>query len=418
MKKKILAISDHPLQPTGVAYQTRLMIEGLLETGKYQFMSFAGAREHEDYRPQIPEDWKEDWIIIPVDNYGTPDEVRQAVTQWKPDLLWFMTDPRSFYWLFDIEHEIRPKCPMVYYHVWDNYPIPKFNKPFYESCDAIGTISELTDDIVKTLSPSVKSKFIPHGIESHFYKPLETEEKKRRREETFGEHGEKMLLFWNNKNFRRKLPGTLLKYFKDFCDEYGEDKVSLVMHTKTQAAEGQNLRGIVEDLGLKKGQVFFHEDFLTEEQLGEFYALCDVGINIADAEGWGLSVTESLFSGLPVIATKTGGMQGQLKDGDNVLGVLLEPDAQALIGSQTVPYIHEDRVSSEKVTKAIKEMLDLWYNKEEFNKLSKRCREVALERYDSKKYQQEWIDFIEEVIQENGSWETRKNYKNFRVKVL
>ena len=49
------------------------------------------------------------------------------------DILWFMTDPRFYQWLWQIENEIRQNVPMVYYHVWDNYPYPKFNKVYYDS---------------------------------------------------------------------------------------------------------------------------------------------------------------------------------------------------------------------------------------------------------------------------------------------
>ena len=50
----------------------------------------------------------------------------------RPDVLWFMTDPRFYGWLWEIENEVRTHMPMVYYHVWDNYPYPHFNKPYYD----------------------------------------------------------------------------------------------------------------------------------------------------------------------------------------------------------------------------------------------------------------------------------------------
>ena len=68
--------------------------------------------------------------------------------------MWIMTDPRFWPWLWEIENEIRSVVPLVYYHVWDNHPAPKFNKVFYESNDLIATISKLTDDIVKEVSPA------------------------------------------------------------------------------------------------------------------------------------------------------------------------------------------------------------------------------------------------------------------------
>jgi hypothetical protein len=54
--------------------------------------------------------------------------IRSIIRNEKPDILWFMTDPRFWGWLWMIEHEIRALVPMVYYHVWDNYPPPQFNR--------------------------------------------------------------------------------------------------------------------------------------------------------------------------------------------------------------------------------------------------------------------------------------------------
>ena len=132
-KIKILTISDMPLSPSGVGTQTKYMIEALLKTGKYQVISLGGAIKHPSYEPIRTEQYKEDWLILPVDAYGSQDMIRSIMRTEKPDLLWFMTDPRFFGWLWDMENEIRPNIPMVYYHVWDNKPYPNFNKPFYDS---------------------------------------------------------------------------------------------------------------------------------------------------------------------------------------------------------------------------------------------------------------------------------------------
>ena len=71
-KIKILAISDHPLSPSGVGIQTRYMIEALLKTGRYQFVCLGGAIKHDSYEPMKIEGWEDDWVVFPVDGYGNP----------------------------------------------------------------------------------------------------------------------------------------------------------------------------------------------------------------------------------------------------------------------------------------------------------------------------------------------------------
>ena len=164
MKKKILTISDHPLSPSGVGTQTKNVITALLKTGDYQVISLAGAIKHKDYQPQKLEEYGDDWLIFPVDGYGTKDLVRSVLRTEKIDLVWIMTDPRFWSWLWEIDDEIRSCCPLMYYHVWDNYPYPTYNRKHYLSNDVIATISKVTDDIVATVAPEVERVNIPQAV--------------------------------------------------------------------------------------------------------------------------------------------------------------------------------------------------------------------------------------------------------------
>ena len=168
-KIKILTLGDHPLAPSGVGIQSRLFIEGLLNTGKYEFITLAGAHQHEDYTPMQTEQYGDKWKIYPIDGYGSPEVMRSVLRTERPDIVWMMTDPRWWSWLWQIEDEVRPLAPMVYYHVWDNYPYPTFNKTYYNSNDAIATISKVTSDIVKTVAPDVHEKYIPHAVDPNVF---------------------------------------------------------------------------------------------------------------------------------------------------------------------------------------------------------------------------------------------------------
>ena len=116
-KIKVLTISDHPLSPSGVGTQTKYVIVELLKTGRYEFVSLGGAIKHESYQPVQIEEFKNSWTIFPIDGYGDPDTIRSILRTQKPDILWFMTDPRFYGWLWQAENEIRSLVPMVYYHV-------------------------------------------------------------------------------------------------------------------------------------------------------------------------------------------------------------------------------------------------------------------------------------------------------------
>lgn len=412
-KMKILTISDSPLAPSGVGTQTNYMIQSLLKTGKYTFISIGGAIKHQDYKPIKTEEWGDDWLIIPVDGYGTPEQMRSLIRQEKPDALWFMTDPRFFGWLWEIEDEIRPLCPMIYYHVWDNLPYPHFNEPLYSSNDVIATISKVTDEVVRNVSTEVECIHIPHAVPEDLFVKLPDNVIADLRRDNLKEDKDKFICFWNNRNARRKHSGTLIYWWKTFLDRVGYDKAKLIMHTDVRDPYGQNLQAIIESLGLTNGEVVFSQQKLQTSEMASFYCMADVTVNISDAEGFGLSTLESLSCGTPIIVNMTGGLQEQVTDGEEWFGVGIEPCSKAVIGSQEIPYIYEDRISEEDFVNALEKMYNM--SPEERNELGLKGREHVLNNYSFKLYAERWDELFQNVKEKHGSWDTRKNHSTWHL---
>jgi glycosyltransferase involved in cell wall biosynthesis len=409
-KIKIMTISDMPFAPSGVGTQTRYIIEGMLKTGKYQFVSLGGAMKHPNHNPIKTEEWGEDWVTFPVDGYGSQEIVRSILRQEKPDILYFMTDPRFWGWLWEIENEIRPLMPMVYYHVWDNYPYPDYNKKFYESNDLIATISKVTDDIVKTVAPSVKSIYLPHAVNTESFRKYDEEQVTPFVMNSFGDKydPDKFIFFWNNRNARRKQSGSLIFWFNDFLKKVGKDKACLVMHTEVKDQHGQDLQAIIENLGLTNSEVLFSQNKVSPDKLALIYNMVDCTVNISDAEGFGLATLESLSCGTPIIVSMTGGLQEQIRaPGDaKEYGVGIYPASKAIIGSQDIPWIYEDRLSGDDVVDAMETMY--YMDKEERTKLGLAGRKHVMENYNFETFNRTWVETLVSLHEEEGSWETRK----------
>ena len=412
----ILTLSDSPLAPSGVGTQTNYMIQSLLKTGKYKFISLGGAIKHQDYKPIKFNEWGDDWVVIPVDGYGTPEQIRSLVRTEKPDALWFMTDPRFWGWLWEIEDEIRPLCPMVYYHVWDNYPFPRFNEPYYSSNDVVATISKVTDDIVKNVSPDVECVYIPHAVPSETFKPFPDEVVQQLRADNFGPDKDKFLCFWNNRNARRKQSGTLIYWWKKFLDKVGHDKAKLIMHTDVRDPYGQNLQAIIESVGLTNGEVLFSQNKVDTKAMAAFYNMADCTVNISDAEGFGLATLESLSCETPIVVTMTGGLQEQVTDGKDWFGIGIEPTAKSVIGSQEIPYIYEDRINEDDFVDALEKIYNM--TQEERSALGAKGRKHVLDNYSFEGYTQNWDDLFQRIHKEHGSWETRKGYNTWTLKEI
>jgi hypothetical protein len=155
-KKKILLLSDDLRMHSGVATMSRELVLGTLH--HYDWVQIAGAIKHPDQGKIV--DMKDacdklsgrsdNYLkLYPVDGYGDEEVLYQIMALEKPDAIMHFTDPRFWGWLYNIEHQIRSKIPLTYLTIWDDLPYPMWNKPFYQSCDSLFSISKQTHNINK-----------------------------------------------------------------------------------------------------------------------------------------------------------------------------------------------------------------------------------------------------------------------------
>ena len=405
-KKKILILSDHALSTSGVGCQSRFLIEGLLEKGGWTVRQFGAAVKHTDYRTVVVND---DFIIKPIDGFGNKDLIRQTLATEKPDVLLIFTDPRFFIWLWEIEDEVHQVCPIAYWHVWDNYPAPEFNKVLYESTDLINCHSYLTYEMVKEMVPD-RTNFIPHSLPEDIFYPLPKLERFQLRTQAIGpERADHFVAFWVNRNAKRKRPADVLWAWKIFMDrlkeEKGHQKATLLMHTDPHDQEGPNLLAVTEMLGIKEHVVFSNQR-VEFSQMNAYHNLCDVCVQISYAEGFGLSTLEAMQTGVPIIAVKTGGLTRQVVDHRDLSenGVALDVEYKTLVGSQSVPYIYEDFVSVETVADALMKMYDMGPEKRE--QLGKKARDYVLSEFSYQKTVDMWHDSLSDII---DNWKKKYN---------
>ena len=278
-KFKVLVLSDHALSTSGVGTQTRHLIEGLLQKKKWSFRQFGAALKHQDYRTIVV---NEDFIIKPIDGFGTPEMLRVALATEKPDLIFIFTDPRFFTWLFDMEDEIHQVCPIVWWHVWDNYPYPDFNDAFYEATDLINCHSHMTYTMVSEKYPE-KTNFVPHSLPDNLFFKMKDSEVLENKITLLGEDRKDHFVgIWVNRNAKRKRPSDLLESWSIFLDElqkkHGHRNATLIMHTEPTDSEGPNLFKVTEVLGIQDN-VFFSRDRIEFEKMNVLYNITDFCIN-------------------------------------------------------------------------------------------------------------------------------------------
>lgn len=450
-RKKILLLCDDIRVHSGIAHMGRELV--INTAHHYNWVNLGGAVKHPEkgQRFDLSEDTNKQARIqdssvtlYPTDGYGNPDIIRQLIQTEKPDAIFLITDPRYWVWLFQMENEIRKHIPIVYLNIWDDYPAPLYNETFYESCDALLGISKQTVNINKlVLGSKSKNKiieYVPHGVNQEVFRPLSKEEKSSKeflefKNQIFQGKEFDFVLFFNSRNIRRKqIPDTILA-FRHFVDRLPKEqakKCLLLLHTQPVDEHGTDLNAVIDLLCPEEYcNVLFTGGMFDTQRMNWLYNLADGQILLTSNEGWGLSLTEALLVGLPIIANVTGGMQDQMrfvKDGkwmdfdedfpSNHRGTIKEhgewafpvyPTSRSLVGSVPTPYIFDDRCEPEDAAGMIE---DLYYlGAEERQRRGNVGREWALSDeagFTSEKMGNRVIKYVDELF---NTWQPREKYE-------
>ena len=404
-KKKILLLSDDLRVHSGIATMSKEFVVGTAHL--YDWVQLGAAVKHPEEGKvfDVSNDVnKEAGItdasvkIYACSGYGNAQLLQQIMNIERPDAILHFTDPRFWQWLYAIEHELRQLLPLMYYNIWDDLPYPFWNEPFYESCDLIMNISRQTQNIVKNVlrkypKPDWAVQWVPHGVNEKKYYPItplhaDNEEYQNFVRDFKSKHPHEFLVFWNNRNIRRKQPGDVILAFKEFCDKLSSEQASkctLLMHTQISDPNGTDLNAVKETIA-PDCNIIFSNTGINQKQLNFYYNIADVTLNIASNEGFGISWCESLHAGTPIINNVTGGLQDGCRF-ETEDGKWIEFDTQfstnhdatykthgewckpvfpanrSLQGSPMTPYIFDDRCDFKDVADAIKYWHDMMPDK-------------------------------------------------------
>jgi glycosyltransferase involved in cell wall biosynthesis len=451
-RKKILLICDDIRVPSGVATVGRELV---LNTAQhFNWVNIGGALQHPEQGKKLDLSQDTDANIgltdssvymYPVNGYGDANLIRQLIKIEKPDAIFLITDPRYFIWLFQIEGEIRKQIPIVYLNIWDDYPAPMYNQAFYESCDALLAISKQTKNINElVLGDKAKNKiieYVPHGLNHDIFKPLDKNDKSLIdfKKKLFGNKEYDFVLFFNSRNIRRKqIPDTMLAYrlFIDQLPIEQAKKCAFVLHTHIVDDNGTDLAA-VQELLLNGDQynIIFTPGVMDSNDMNLLYNCSDAQILLTNNEGWGLSLTEAILVGNPIIANVTGGMQDQMRFSidnkwinfsadfpSNHNGTIKEhgewafpvyPTNRSIQGSPLTPYIWDDRCNAEDAAKQIMNVYSL--DKEERIARGLKGREWALSDeagFTGEKMGQKVIKTLDTLF---ATWKPREKYEFINV---
>jgi len=447
-RKKILFLSDDMRVTSGVGVMSREIVEGTAH--HFNWVQVGAGVNHPEMGKTIDVSDsinKEVGIddsyvrIYPYNGYGDSRLIRQLIEIEKPDAILHFTDPRYWIWLYQMEHELRQKMPILYYNIWDDLPYPKYNQPYYMSCDSLFSISKQTYNINKhVLGPDNPRHlaYIPHGINTKRFHPLPNEEVQETRKKLFGDAEVDYVVLYNSRNIRRKQTSDIIYAFKVFVSRLTEEqrkKVRLVMHTQPIDENGTDLIAVIRDVTPEiENNIVFSANRVESGFLNHLYNIADVTINMSSNEGFGLGTCESIIAGTPIIVNVTGGLQDQcgfMDDEGNYLdpekhftydwgsnhdgryqkhgewAFPMFPTNRSIQGSPMTPYIFDDRASFDDAAARMMEVYNL--GREERKRRGELGRQYALNHG---KFTAEHMcnSFIEHINKGLDNWVPRKRF--------
>ena len=262
---------------------------------------------------------------------------------------------------------------------------------------------------------------IPHGVNINKYAPVTEEIPKEELKRDLGIPEDSFLFGMVAANYgpRKNIP-VHMQAFKNIRDEYGLDDAYFYIHTHPTMGGGYNLYDVRNALNIDEEHCIFpdpHEMYhgLEDMVVVQLYNTFDVHLNITQSESWGMTVTEAMSSGTPVIAANNSAMTEQFgvphntyvskDDGYRVTsqGILVHRGAEMWTQNATARRYTSYREDIENA------MLYYYNNRDKIDEHGKNAREWVVDNYDwDYVYKKHWRPLFneleEELSGEYGNW--------------
>lgn len=222
---------------------------------------------------------------------------------------------------------------------------------------------------VAQVSP-IQCDVLYHGVNTKTFRPWRGAGRKEYREKLWGVADDELVILNVNRNQHRKDLGKSVLVAQQVCRELGRP-VTLHLHCHPRDPAGHDLRAFVARwVDEPRLRVHFGraDGDATDAQLARLYGAADIMLTTAWCEGWGLSTTEAMACGLPVVAPRTSvfpellgeGTRGRLAD---CVGQAMLPDQTDLFAVPSVPHLVDEvlyTVDNPKPTKRNTDAARAW----------------------------------------------------------
>jgi glycosyltransferase involved in cell wall biosynthesis len=336
-KLKVLAWSDAVVAATGFGTVSRHVLEALHRRGRYHIDQLAINYHGEFFDvSKFPYQLSPARLLDSTDAFGKSQLVR-ALTRGDYDILWILNDTDVVNDVVDELENLRGQkqsrgakaFKTIFYYPVDADVVPEVSR-MISFANVPVTYTQFGRQQTLKHFPELAQKLvvIGHGCDTQSFHPLNPQERQTLRARHMAINDPSTFLVVNvNRNLPRKdLPRCILA-FQEFKKRVPNSLLYLHCESKEY---GTDLIRCCRMLGLNPREVLFPEGMrLAEggfpvEALNNVYNMADAFLTTTLGEGWGLTMTEAMCAGTPVVAPNNSSIPEILgSDGDR--GYIYEP---------------------------------------------------------------------------------------------
>lgn len=320
-KKEILFWADSPTCSTGFATVSRNIIKRLHATGKYRFtvlgISYLGTPVDTEKHPYLkyPEQGGLTAAGEGGDVYGFTRLARMLQTD-HFDILFILNDTfvmeHAIPKILEIRNRLKRKFKIIFYFPIDSEPKHSWIANTVKLVDYPVTYTEYARELVRkhfTDAEPWNLQVIYHGTDKEAFYPIPGEARKTLRKGIFGPVADRFIVLNVNRNQPRKDFNSMFAAFAKFHKKFPETYL-YVLAAMDDA--GGNMDEIASQHGLVYGQdwncppkdIYGPNQGMPIEAVNQIYNCADLVISTTLGEGWGLSLTESMAVGVPVLGPR------------------------------------------------------------------------------------------------------------------
>lgn len=307
-KKRILVIGDGAA-PTGFARVNDSILMRLMKS--YDIKQLIPY--HADIA-DIPRDWP--WQLFVIDhgsNHGGGESIESLLDDLQPELIFIVNDMHVIrkYILLLAAWRKRHDVKLVAYCPIDLTPLPPQLVEPLQGLDALVTYTDFGRRVIEhsftqlnaggSMASAPKVQVIPHGIDTSAFFPINSDntrasgmpDRKQARRALFGDdmdYLDSFIALNANRNQPRKRIDLTITSFSLFARDKPAN-VFLYLHMGLKDL-GWDIEELCKRHGIHQRLIVSSNKavppFLEDERLNLIYNACDVGVNTAVAEGWGL----------------------------------------------------------------------------------------------------------------------------------